>query len=542
MEQKYYLPISSISLAHYFGCACIKPGKYFDNKPEDLQDKFNDFLLVTTHLGTQQADCCLELVFTEQEIDDYLIDIKNGFFLFEKPLPITRVRKIYFLNKEQKEQTIININMSTAFVPNELVEIKEFDNIQINNLEKPQDIHIISYEKQIQTFNNLLGGFALLKNAGEDYMNYSENYFSSLSTYLNIDFALSNKGKQLTNLFNDSLYKKIKPFLREKIDENTVREETQKEGQEFIKDKITQVIDLSKLKGLPFVLAVLYSYGVGKESKKKKIDDLILSNFHSQEIKSDCSEITALCYGLNRGYAVFSNSYKVGNNEKEVKFRLNSQLDYYTIESLYQYSFNLQEKNTDFKFLEWCPTYKNTFKAPKTNYQILDVVVIGKKKAKVGSVEWFQNLYSLFAEKIKNNLWDKGIKSIINELVDYVISDTKEELTEDFENQIAQKQEEIESLKTELETQKNISTKGYNQSEEQHIQIASEPQIPYLTKQDVKKIAEQVLKYKEKTKKMLENEAKERKISIPKGSKLDDIIILLVVPIDSNNTELFENE
>ena len=82
MEQKYYLPINSTSLAHYFGCACIKPSKYFKNKQKDLQDKFNDFLLVTTHFGTQKTDCCLELVFTKQEVND-LIDINDGFYLYE---------------------------------------------------------------------------------------------------------------------------------------------------------------------------------------------------------------------------------------------------------------------------------------------------------------------------------------------------------------------------------------------------------------------------------------------------------------------------
>jgi hypothetical protein len=73
MEQKYYLPINSKSLAHYFGCACIKQCKYFDNKPEDLQDRLNEFLLITTNFGTQQTDCCLEIIFTKQEMND-LID------------------------------------------------------------------------------------------------------------------------------------------------------------------------------------------------------------------------------------------------------------------------------------------------------------------------------------------------------------------------------------------------------------------------------------------------------------------------------------
>ena len=43
----YYFPINSSSLAHYFGGACIKAAKYFNNKPQDIQDRYNEFLLLT---------------------------------------------------------------------------------------------------------------------------------------------------------------------------------------------------------------------------------------------------------------------------------------------------------------------------------------------------------------------------------------------------------------------------------------------------------------------------------------------------------------
>jgi hypothetical protein len=543
MEQKYYLPISSTSLAHYFGCACIKPSKYFENKQEDLQDKFNDFLLVTTHFGTQQTDCCLELVFTKKETDN-LIDVKNGFYLYEKPLPITRVRKIYFTDKERKEQTITNIIMSTAFVPEELVEVTKngFDDVQTDKLEKPQDIYICSYEKQIQTFNNLLGGFALLKNSGDDDMNYSENYFASLSTYLDIATALNKTDKRFRNLFKDSLYEKVKPFLRDKIDENILTNEAQKEGQKIIKN--LGLIDLSKLQGVSFILAVLNLYGVAGESKRKNIDDLILLNFHTQEIKSDLSEITALCYGLNRGYAAFINSYKVGNSKKEVKFRLNSQLDYYTIESLYQYSFNPQEKNSTYSYLDWCPRYKNTVKANKINYQILDVVVIGKKKAKVLSKEYWANLLPSFLQS--NKFTERTLPQIYQELGEVVFNDAKDEIADNYENQIAQKQEEIDSLKAEQkkllqEIQKPVIPKEYKQQEEQSTPTVAEPTTSYLPKQDIdiKNIVEQTLKYKEKNQTMLKNEAKEKGIAIPKGMKQDDIIVLLMT---TKNNNLFGNE
>jgi hypothetical protein len=77
-------------------------------------------------------------------------------------LPITRVRKIYFTSKERKEQTITNINMSTAFVPDELVEITKnsFDNVQASEWTKPQDIHIIQHKEQLK---NLMAFWTVLR-------------------------------------------------------------------------------------------------------------------------------------------------------------------------------------------------------------------------------------------------------------------------------------------------------------------------------------------------------------------------------------------
>lgn len=98
----YFFPIQSTSLAHYFGTAIIKPAKYFTNKPNDIQDRYNQFLLFTTKFGTTETDCCLEIVLTAEEEKD-LIDVKNGWFLFDvKPLPISRIKKIYFSDMEKK--------------------------------------------------------------------------------------------------------------------------------------------------------------------------------------------------------------------------------------------------------------------------------------------------------------------------------------------------------------------------------------------------------------------------------------------------------
>lgn len=547
MEKKYYLPISSTSLAHYFGSACIKPSKYFDNKQKDLQDKFSNFLLVTTHLGTQETDCCLELVFTKQEIDD-LIDIKNGFYFYEKPLPITRIRKIYFLNKERKEQTITNINMSTAFVPDDLIEvINAFDNSQID-IKEPQDIEVFSYDKQIKNFNSFLGGLALMRLAGEEYMNYSENYFATLSFFNStIQQDLENSKIVINPVYRgaftgESGFQKIIPYLNKVIDENDINNIAHEENQVIKKDKITRVIDLNSLDKWTYTVAVLNTYGVGNESKKRKIDELILSNFKS-DIKLGKSEGIALCYGINRGYSAFSNRYILGQNEKVVKFQLNSQLDYYTIESLFQYVFN-HSKSNEFPYLDWCPKQKWSKISKKTDYKILDVVVIGKKKAKVSSLEYLENLLSQFFQKDSTPLF----KVLFEKVREIVYNDTKDEIADDYKYQIAQKQEEIDKLKAEqrelLKYSKIAPIEKDEQQKEKVIQTIAEQPISYFSKQSVRKIVEQVYDYQSKTKDILKKEAKERNINLSSKADKNEIIIALLVPSTDtdNDPKLFEDE
>ena len=551
MESKYYLPLSSVSLAHYFGCAIIMPAKYFKNKPEDIQDNFNEFLLVTTHFGTRQTDCCIELVLTKQEIED-LIDIKNGWFLYEKPLPISRICKIYFISKERKEQTITNINMGTAFVPHQLVEVVEgFDNSSSDDFEKPKDIYVNQYSDKIKTFDSDLGGLALMRLAGEEYMNYSENYFATLSFFNEkILHELEYAKEKNTRINLDTRYHgaftgksgfdKISWYLNKVIDENDVINIAKEERQTIHKDKITKIIDLNSLDKWTYTIAVLNTYGVGNESKKKKIDELILTNFKS-DIKIGKSEGIALCYGINRGYTVFSNKYNLGKTEKNVKFQLNSQLDYYTIESLYQFVFN-ETISDSFPYLDsWCPKLKWSKISRKTDYKILDEIVIGKKKPKVLSKEYWTELFPTLLQT--NKFIEKTLPQIFQELGEIIYEDVKNEFEEDYENKLFYEREEIEKIKTELLAEKKKVEEMHKANENQNEyslekydtkRIVSEPTITQESKLDVKSIIEQVLNYKEKNQTMLKNEAQRRGIKLPKGIKQDEIIMLLMTIEDNN--------
>ncbi len=403
MSKTFYFPIESNSLAHYFGCACIKPAKYFEKRPSDIQNNFDEYLLLTDRRDALDANCCLELVLTEQESDE-LFDLKNGCYLYGvKPLPISRVRKIYFIDEKKKETTITNIEMSTAFIPKELVEvIPAFKGINVSSLSKPKDCVAFDQFEQIKKFDRYLGALALMRLAREEYMNYSENYIATLALFNSvIENELPKNAKERFHFkFQDLFavggggkFETILPYLKKVINNEDLQEIARKDEEEIKKDLVTRLVDYDKIeKSATYTIAILNGYGVEKECRKQRVDDLIASRFN--KIKEGKSEGVALCYGYNRGYSVFTKAYGANEENKvAVKFELNSQLDYYTIESIYQYVFNRVTQSGDFSYLDWCPRLPSSIPRKKTDYKILDTVIIGKKKAKVSSPEnWKQFL------------------------------------------------------------------------------------------------------------------------------------------------------
>jgi hypothetical protein len=177
-----FLPINSTSLPHYFACACVKPARYFENKPQDIQDRFLDALLLSTELGTKEADCCIELIVTKAE-ESLLVPCGKGFYLLSIPLPISRVKKIYFQDQRQLELTLSNINLSAAFVPHSLAAVTRFSNAKYEGSHFDNKTVNKDYSHQIELFDRILGALALMKTAKEPFMNYSENYASTLSFF-----------------------------------------------------------------------------------------------------------------------------------------------------------------------------------------------------------------------------------------------------------------------------------------------------------------------------------------------------------------------
>ncbi len=161
-----------------------------------------------------------------------------------------------------------------------------------------------------------------------------------------------------------------------------------------------------------------------------------------------------------------------------------------------------------------------------------------------------------------NKFYEKTLPQIYQELGETVFNDAKEEITDDYENQIAQKQAYIDELranlcnyekqifqkqqeidKLKLDPKSGINENQIKVKESEEEQMPSiqdeksltnaEQQSANMAKSDIKKIIKDTLKYKEKNQTMLKNEAKDRDITIPKGMKQDEIILLLMTTPDS---------
>lgn len=440
----YYLPFQSIRLSQYFGSACISPTQYENDQTSDDQSIYQRHLLLSRFCGSQSSNCCIEVVLSESEHASlFPLDNNGNLYLLNKPLPISRVRKIYFRNEQQKQQTISSIILSTAFIPEQMIETKKFPSFEIPVIKEVPNSS--DWTDKIRQFDKLLGGFTIMKLCENKYCGFSDNYFSTLS-YFNPKIASELK-KQNIEIYDQyfdvfegkNYFKNLTPYLRSKIDENTLKQIAFLDNKQEISYKGSAILrlDVERLNNIAYIAAILYEYGTGNEIRHDKIDSLIFSKF-KKGIKPNMAEIIALAYGMNRGYTIFPNKYKTNTENIKVKFTLESQLDYYTIESLYQNSINRNNISNDFYYLDWCPTKSNNH---NNNYafKILDIEILNnEEKNKPFSIasllqncptEWRSILEPIFSKVysiIQNNIQEE--KNGLIEEKEKIINDLKEEI------------------------------------------------------------------------------------------------------------------
>lgn len=466
MEKHFFLNISSVNLVFYYQTGLIKPSCYFDKWAEDMQSKYNGSLLFSTKNLLRKSECSLEVVFNKDEVDE-IKENENGFFLYNKPLPISRIKNIY-LTKGKSKEIVFTIEAVDGFIPEKSIKEIEASSEEI----KLPELNISRKENNWETKNSLydkiLGGFALMKiAASEDFKEYSDNYFNYLA-YLNksiksasnkLDNDFDERQLQTIQIINDNPKSKI---VFNSINYEKVIESNKGRG-EIKRDRFTGNIKLDEINNNgTYILAVLSEYG-DDYGKSFKIADFI-SNVIYKKFRKEVLEKLCLTFGINQGYKSFRNYYEINNNTLEVKFCLNSELDYSIIESIYQYIFNGKTDNSSFSYINsWCPKHKNNVDTRKfETVRIFDKEIIIKKKVQVGSQEYLQKLLENFSNtKIFDDVKSKFKTTLEKVFKDY--HDSFEVSNQDDKHKINELEKNISRLENKLQTTEN-KLKNYSSS------------------------------------------------------------------------------
>lgn len=432
-NETFYIPIKSANLAHYFVKGCVCPALYIQNRIDDIQSGFNSYILLSNKKFTENTNCSLEIVLDESI--EIVKNISENFYLLDLVLPISRIKNIIFNDEQQKINTVFNITSGAGYLPLNLISVEPISNLinskELENtkIEKSQN----NWESQLIFFNRLLGGFAIMKIAKNEVENYSENYFDTLASINNEIFnelqkqSLKISDKYKWAIIKNGKHTQLNELIFSTISESILMAYAKDEGISIKKENGKYKLNLKDEHSKTYLVSILASYGEGaRMSNDNFISDLI-SNKFPQERK----EGIGLIFGLNKGYEVFRNEYKTNNFQVDIKFKMDSLLDYYTIESIYQYTFNNKICNKRFEYIDnWVSRFtKNVETSNYETFTILDKVIVTKKKDKIELPDFFK---SCFQNSSRDKIYQVIISEISKLLPTYIVDKNTTEGIEYF--------------------------------------------------------------------------------------------------------------
>lgn len=512
MSNSFYLPIHSMNLAHYLGSGVIVPSIYINNKNADIQDRFKNYILLSSSKFTKDTNCAIEIAIdTNEEAPN---KISENFYLLDMPLPISRIKNIYFINEEQKKSTEFNITSGSAFIPNRLLKVsreeyintKELDNIEYKPSEK-------NWSEYLKKYDQVMGGFSTMRISKEDFQNYPTHYFSTLgninSLFTNI---LDQQNIGIENSFkfaftNESKFKDFHNTIYSDINYNEVERYAQNDKVKLeVKNGLIQLDKILENTQTYFV-AILESYGKGK---RKQVDSFI-SDLSSGKFNVKRKEGLSLIFGLNKGYKAFRNKYKTSNFEIDIKFYLDSRLDYYIIESIFQNVFNSLNNISSFKYIDdlFLNNKKDEVKSSKyVTYQMIDETIIWKQRV----ISPIEKLLTKISDKVSS--WFPSFievkKNEIESLFKADIEYFKTELESKYNAELEKNKVEIEKLNSIISVRENTILQLENKSKEVY-QLKLE--IETLLKADIQNYNTELEKIKVEIEK-LNNIISDREIKI----------------------------
>lgn len=379
--KKFYYQIHQENLSSIYDSALITPTKYDSHRTQiDIQDKYPSYLLLSDieiiYNDNTSKHLMLELYLNEYETPIPLNS--SGIFLYDKALPISRISKIIYSDTQYFDKLFQLVKADgTSFIPNTIAS----HNPNINRSSLQFDSNYtecnIDFTDKLRVFDKRLGALAFMKNANlyyGDFSNYSDNYFfvlnefdpkfldnqnhkieDDIKTTFKKAFNLESNEDKKNDIYSDKIINK--DYLENKLKANDSKSFQLLPKGPFSINKNEYLEAINKYFKGWFYVAYLAIYGDRSAASTASIQ---LKNGFANEVKNREKADTLLALlGAYYGYKairphdqininttdLLSNEIDINTN---IKFKMNSQLDYLTVETVYQKTFNNQVADYDF--------------------------------------------------------------------------------------------------------------------------------------------------------------------------------------------------
>ncbi len=366
MESKYLIQIHKSKLEDYISKAIIAPDRYFDNEIEiDIQSLHpNTLILSDGHIDTLSPNqILLSLTLTTQEIQS-LVEISQDIFVLDTPLPITRIIQIYTYSRDTASTILSSlISKQSGYISKSLFRVFPKGKNRLKQYKMdiiPQSF--TDYTKELLRYDQIMGLFAFIHNlhlyytdTNGIYANYPLCYFEiydngSIELQKWLENSLSPSHNRLAfklleqiyqgRYINESFILDIIPLIEDdNIKKSFIRLlETSLEYKSILKE-------LEEEESIYFLITLIFIY-----SNKKSSDRYVLKKNIIEEIPYDKAPISLVLLGLYYGYNIISASEDISFDDTlfdtfresyNMKFQLNSQLDYNIIEAIYKRAFGI---------------------------------------------------------------------------------------------------------------------------------------------------------------------------------------------------------
>lgn len=477
--ERYFFPLRSENLAGYISSAIIKPRNFFKNRQNmDIQERYPGFLFVSTkpYVLNDNADCSIELILTDKEIISLKAKrLNSDCFLYDRPLPITRIKSIQFKNREQSNITLKTISLSTGFIPQKLIS-DEISTDYADNKFENYDFIPADLKSKTDDFNRQLGGFAMMRLVIRNGMNYSESYFYRLSRYNKHIEALINN-TPLENAKELAYRDPVLAYCKNAITDEIIKKVANREKQKPKKDNTRKTYILEPLENATYILAFIRDHKANDNDEgRDKIDGYIINRFSTAKYAEDL----AFYYGYNKGYSAFSKNYKsTDDNEVIYKYKFETLLDYYTIESLYEYCINGNIISNNISYIDNLfinESEKDVYIKPDEIIILGEIVTYKKKDA--GCTYYSQELSKFYSEV------HAQIQKIEKSIIELHEAD-KKQMIFNYKNEVSRYQREINILQEKVKAQQEeihtLEKQLYFQPKEEAISVLNEKEFTHST-------------------------------------------------------------